>query len=140
MRDIKFRVWHTPESKMYYRGYQKIFSILICEDDHGTNAGRGIPVKCARFDDCEMLEGTGVFDEAGREIFEGDIVKIQCEGRTFLGSVDAVPDMFRSRGLHPLKSLLEKYGLADKQEVLQFVVMGNVFENSEVLKKAGSEA
>ncbi len=130
MREIKFRVWHRKDKKMYYCGYQKLTHILVCEDDLGKKEGKGIPVKRASFDDCEMLEGTGVLDLHGREIFEGDVVKIKATDRSFEGVVGSVPDMFRSRRLHPLQGLLEEHGLLGQVDGLTFEVIGNRFEFS----------
>src|SRR5690242_9937044 len=96
-REIRFRVWNRKEKKMYFRGYQKFFHVLLCDDDRGANEGKGIPVKRASYADCEFLEGTGIFDKQGREIFEGDLVKGRADGRAFEGVFDEVPDMFRSR-------------------------------------------
>ena len=48
--NFKFRVWYLPEKKMYYAGYQKMFSVLLSDDDRGTNQGRGLPVKDVSYD------------------------------------------------------------------------------------------
>ena len=128
MRDIQFRVWHRKEKKMYYRGYQKWFYVLLCEDDRGTNQGKGKPVKRAGYDDCVFLESTGLTDKFGMEIFEGDFVRITCGAVTAEGLVEPVPDMFKSRGLHPLHSLLERHGLPDTIENLEMKVTGNRYE------------
>ena len=135
LREIKFRAWHKKEKKMYFRGYQKWFHILLCEDDAGKEDGRGIPVKRERFEACELLEGTGLEDIRGREIFEGDIVRIEVGPIRFTGAVEGVPDMFRSRKLHPLHGLLAKHGLADDTEDLKVEVLGNRFENRELAKE-----
>ncbi len=125
MREIKFRVWHRKEKKLYFRGYQKLSHILLCEDDYGRNEGKGFPLKRASYEDCELLESTGLFDKNGREIFEGDIVKIRVSDGEFRGTVGPIPDMFRSRRLHPLHDLLRSYGVADDEELLETEVMGN---------------
>jgi len=135
IREIKFRAWHKREKKMYCRGYQKWSHVLLCEDDHGQNNDRGIPVKRESFEVCELLESTGLEDIRGREIFEGDIVHVNSDGQTFVGAVDSVPDMYRSRGLHPLHNLLEKHGISDRTEDLIVEVLGNRFENPELLRE-----
>ena len=128
--DIHFRVWCRSEKKMYYRGYQKLTHVLLCDDDAGSNEGKGKPVKRASFDDCEFLEGTGVFTASGQEIFEGDIVQVDLQNRILTGTVKPIPDMYRSRNLHPMQSLLEEWGVHEDIG-LSFNVVGNVFENPE---------
>ncbi len=129
MKDIKFRAWHHPENKMYYRGYQKWLHVLLCEDDRGENDGRGRPVKRARYADCTLLESTGMLDKNHKEVYEGDIVRIHYKGKEFVDVVDSVPDMFGSRKLHPLAALLKKHGIPGSPENLDTEVLGNEYEN-----------
>ncbi len=122
--NLKFRVWCISEQKMYYAGYQKLFSVLLCEDDHGTNQGRGVPVKDASYEDCEFMQATGVLDQRGVEIYEGDRVRILVQGRIYEDTLRSVPDMYKSRGLHPLHELLERLGLTEEAE-MTFEILGN---------------
>ena len=128
MRDIRFRVWHLKEKKMYYRGYQKFLHVLLCEDDHGENEGGGKPARRAFYGDCVFLESTGLHDKRQKEIFEGDIVRVTYKGRVFEGVVDEVPDTFGAAKLHPLNSLLKKNGIAGYPEHLELEVLGNEYE------------
>lgn len=127
MRDIQFRVWHLKEKKLYYRGYQKVSHVLLCEDDGGKNEGKGLPVKKASYADCEFLETTSLFDKNGREIFEGDIVKLRTKKKVYEGEVGDVPDMFRSRKIHPLQTLFDEHGISE-EDVLDVEVSGNRYE------------
>ena len=111
MKNTKFKVWYLPEKKMYYRGYQKLLHVLLCEDDHGSADGNGKPVKRARYDDCQMLESSSVYDKNQLEIFEGDIVKVTYKGQSFVDCVESIEDMFGSRKIHPLQGLLLKHGI-----------------------------
>ena len=132
MREIKFRAWHIPESKMYFRAYQKLFHVLLCEDD-GTPEGRGKPVLRARFGDCVLMETASVTDRNGREVFEGDVVRIRAGGRVAEGVFESVPDTFRSRRLHPLHELCERHGVRAGDPGLELEVVGNKFERGPVL-------
>ena len=134
MREIKFRVWHRKEKKMYHRGYQKLTHILLCDPDEGKGDGKGRPVQRGRFEDCELLEGTGIIDFRGVEIFEGDIVRLTYEGENYAGAVTEIPDMFRSRHLHPLHSLLEKWGIPEDVRNLEWEVLGNQYEHPGLLQ------
>ena len=132
MKDLKFRAWHVKENRMYHRAYQKLFHVLLCEDDQGANDGRGRPVKRAGYGDCYLLESTGLKDKHGREIFEGDIIRVCYQDRVFEGIVDSVPDMFGSRKLHPLQPLLKKHGIPGNPENLELEVLGNEYESPSV--------
>lgn len=118
---------------MYYRGYQKISHVLLCRDDEGKAEGKGFPVLRASYADCDLLESTGVEDKNHKEIFEGDILRIKIGTKTFQGVLEGIPDMFRSRRLHPLHELLEQFGIADDEQNLEFEILGNRYENSELL-------
>ena len=135
MKDLKFRVWHVKENRMYYRGYQKFFHVLLCEDDHGENDGKGYPIKRSFYADCVMLESTSFVDKNQKEIFEGDIVRLSYKGKLIQGVVEAPPDMFGSRKLHPLQSLLLKNGISGNPENLEVEILGNEYENPELLNE-----
>ena len=113
---------------MYFRGYQKTFHVLLCEDDLGANGGKGTPVKRASYEDCELLESTGLADKHGREIYEGDRLIVNYQGKSFQGEAGPVPDMFRSRRLHPLHDLLQALGIPDDAEELEFEITGSRYD------------
>ena len=135
MKELKFRAWHVPESKMYYRGYQKFLHVLLCEEDPKDKGGSGKPVRRAGYADCLLLESTGMEDKNRREIFEGDIVRVHSGERSFAGVVGSVPDMFGSRRVHPLQSLLKKHGITGNPENLDLEVLGNEYENPEMIRE-----
>ena len=112
---------------MYYRGYQKVSHVLLCQEDGGKNEGKGLPVKKASYADCEFLETTSLFDKNGIEVFEGDVVKLRTRTKVYEGPVGDVPDMFRSRKIHPLQSLFEEHGIQE-EDVLEIEVVGNQYE------------
>ncbi len=126
--EIEFRVWHRKEQKMYYRGYQKVTHVLLCDPDGGANQGKGTPVKHASYEDCEFMQSAGLKDKRGREIFEGDRVRVKWQNKTVEDILKEVPDMFKSRGLHPLHQLLSQVGIPDKAEDLEMEVTGNRYE------------
>ena len=134
MKDLKFRVWHLKENKMYYRGYQRLLNALLCENDLGENEGKGKPVKIESYDNCEFLESTSFIDKNGQEVYEGDIINVRYKDIAFCDVVGAVPDMFGSKGIHPLQSVLEKHGIKGNPERLDVEVIGNKFENPELLR------
>lgn len=114
---------------MYFRGYQKLLHVLLCEDDKGAADGRGKPVKRAGYEDCELLESTLLLDKNRREIFEGDIVRIRYKEKFFQDVVGSVPDMFGSKRVHPLQNILLKQGIQGNPENLEIEVLGNKYES-----------
>jgi uncharacterized phage protein (TIGR01671 family) len=125
MRPIKFRVWHKPERKMHF--------YLKAKFGKGTNItleGKfkdvdQITTKTVPNDDLEVMQFTGLYDQNGAEIFEGDIVRrdhasmvVSFEDGAFrldAGNADRRPSPF-----HQDRALLVE-------------VVGNIYENPELL-------
>ncbi len=113
---------------MYYRAYQKVFHILLCDDDQGENEGKGTPKKRADYEKCELMQSTTLEDKRGKEIFEGDRVRIKIEDRVIEDVVGLVPDMYKSRRLHPLYSIFTKHGIEKPDGDLEIEIIGNRYE------------
>ena len=128
MREIKLKAWHIPEKKLYFRAYQKLTHVLLCDPapNQDPAADKGIPVKRASFEDCFLLESTDLQDVHGVEIFESDIVRIKTSEKEFEGVVGSIPDMYRSRKLHPLHDLLELHQV-DAAQIVSIQIIGNQF-------------
>ncbi len=135
VKEVRFRAWHIKEKKMYYRGYQRLFTVLLCERDPLKDDGHGKPVRRAWYGDCFLLESTGLTDKERREVFEGDIVRVRYRDQEFTGLVGSVPDTFGAGKLHPLRDLLKKHGISGYPENLELEVLGNEFENQGLLKE-----
>lgn len=133
MKEVRFRAWHVKDKKMYYRAYQRFFNVLLCDRDPASDDGKGKPVKHAWYGDCFLLESTGLEDASRREIFEGDIVRIRHRDLVFSGVVGAVPDTFGAGKIHPMRELLQKHGVSGYPDNLEIEIMGNEFENPELL-------
>ena len=131
MSAIEFRGWCLSEQKMYFAAYQKILGVLLCKDDQGKNEGKGLPVKEVPHEDCLLLQNTTLTDESGQSIFEGDLLEVQVSGEEEprRGVAPQVPDMYKSRGLHPLQTLLEEWKLVGQEANLVFKIVGNIYEN-----------
>ena len=80
----KFRVWDKKRSEMINLiaiNFHKYIAMddLICSCNDG-------PIT-RNFQDVVLMQSTGLHDEQGREIFEGDIVKIIYDSEPFTGVV-----------------------------------------------------
>ena len=126
MTGVVLRAWYLKENRMYYRAYQKLFYVLLCEDDGG---GNGRPALRASYGDCILLQSTGLKDVNGREVFEGDRLKVRTRGTAFEGVLEEIPDMYKSRRLHPLDSLLKANGIGDAPPDIEIEITGNAYEN-----------
>lgn len=131
MRVPKFRAWDKISKKMFPvmmidfgQSYVMIEEIngLWCERD---------------FDEIELMRLTGLKDKNGKEIFEGDIVKYKYGVNTFTEVVTYDKD-FAGFGLvddDGYGSTVFTFGeLAEDVDFSSLEVVGNIYENPELLK------
>ncbi len=116
---------------MYYRAYQKLFYVLLCERDPLRDDGVGKPVKRSFYGDCYLMESAGLPDKHKNEIFEGDIVRVRVREKEFTGVVNGIPDTFGAGKIHPLQNLLKAHGISGYPENLDIEILGNEFENDQ---------
>lgn len=155
MRDIRFRAWDKKEKKMYYSTPEHTVWVGGRET---SISGEDCPHKNISYD--ETMQFTGLLDKNGKEIYEGDICRwgggvgkenigspivfefhkyffgIRCYGKD-------VDDICEKCGKETgqKKHILEKSDnvyLPDsfdgEERCNGFEVIGNIYENSELLK------
>ena len=145
MREIKFRAWDTVEKKMKLPTLLRLSRNLPYTDDN--NNGKVFQMQCNGQENIEYFNGrielmqyTGLKDKNGKEIYEGDIVRLW-------ESVGAIGDLRREYA-YPLPveycELWAQFVVADRQNKLQFgiwqnfgavEVIGNIYDNPELLVK-----
>lgn len=74
MRDIKFRAWHKQAKEMLFVGDKNgtTHPLDCCAYAVSPNQGKYI----------ELMQYTGLKDKNGKEIFEGDVVKVWNGNKT----------------------------------------------------------
>jgi uncharacterized phage protein (TIGR01671 family) len=111
-REIKFRAW--DDGKMYH--------------SHNNDINRGSHQLRWFFDkvreDAIIMQFTGLYDKNGKEIYEGDIVKLN----------DLIcPITWDDGGYQMITSSTQGKSAAIQQRLVKFEVIGNIFENPDLL-------
>ena len=127
----KFRVW-IKEEKCFadyiesIRYYSKEIDLCwggICESD------------CFGFEDVIFMQSTGLFDKNGKEIFEGDIVRMRNpRDRRQIGMFQVVRVANSPMlGLLDKKLTTEIFNLYEHMRNY-YEIIGNIYENPELLE------
>lgn len=115
---LKYRFWHKPTKKMLdCYGFNKDFVFGDTLDGVGTTYNP------AKFEDCILMQCTGLKDKNGKLIYEGDIVNYSC----LPGYSDIYACTFNRGGF-----LIG--GLLISNTHLKSEVIGNIYENPELLE------
>ena len=118
----KYRAWDKTTSKLH------VVNGIYCDNKkiHYIDDNR---VRFVGFDNVIIMQSTGLFDRNGKEIFEGDIVKMSKD----IYSEPTYYEVVRHRG--------GAYRLESKQHGCELWlrhtdcdVVGNIYENPELLE------
>ena len=130
----KFRVWAKTEKRMFFS--DDILAIDYENEEIVTQQvyfENGLPddrfIYCYKTDEIELMQTTGLKDKNGKEIFEGDIVKMSKD----VYSEPTYYEVVRHYG--------GAYRLESKQHGCELwlrhtncEVVGNIYENRELLE------
>ena len=139
MREIKFRVWDDHFKYMNYKVTVGMWGKESLNDDNYTACAMyvmpdKVDYKCephwAHFEpymeDVHLMQYTGLKDKKGKEIYEGDIVYMRCDGISGFGEVIFEKGCFWIDD----KKRKRTYPLYNEGV---YRVDGNIFENPELL-------
>ena len=122
MRDIKFRIWDTENNEML-----KVQEL----DFEPTFYGGRIAIRPDQYnnyfdtEDMILMQYTGLKDKNGKEIYEGDIVAIQGDLKSFKTQVEWHKDI--------AAFILKDLQILDVDIANFTTVIGNIYDNPELL-------
>ncbi|MGA4766453.1 YopX family protein [Streptococcus infantarius] len=129
MRMPKFRAWDKLRKIMLPVGdIDTSYKLVYLEEDNGYRCEMD-------FDEIELMQSTGLKDKKGKEIYEGDIVKLSdCDDDVYVTPVvwDKNYACFgvSFSGKYPISfDYLEEF----YTELKDIEVVGNIYENPELL-------
>ncbi len=111
-REIKFRAWDKFDGEMLTPGQSEIFRLMMLVEQGVKEKDRFI-----------LMQYTGLKDKKGKEIYEGDIVNTKDFNGGFTNVVVEWDDAQFTTIIKPLNRLID------------IVVIGNIYENKELLDK-----
>lgn len=134
---LKFRAWDTRGKRMYKVG-QLTLDELASWNFKSDREDEMIGVSPFLQPHIKIMQSTGMRDKNDKEIFEGDIVKPTSFAR-WIGTVEYSPDhaafILKDHNNDFLRS--EPVFLSQFTEGLK--VLGNIYENPELLEKISKE-
>jgi len=139
MREIKFRIWHNIDKKMYHppEVHESHFGKYLIRMDGLVYYDEG------KWQDVRLLQFTGLKDDEGVEIYEGDVVQythrsllsltegIEYYDHTFVGIV-AYSDKYASFGLSMECHIELFYQGYLEYNTYNHLVIGNIYEHPEL--------
>jgi len=163
MREIKFRAWDKKRKKMIYdyiedKSMDRDDTYIMIEldgtvhaydsDDAGKN---GLWEHENDNFDLEVMQYTGLKDKNGKEIYEGDIIRDDWLGTAEIRYNDIIAGywakLFKRKKYVSMNDIDSEYiditllaeNVGEKAGKIEQEVIGNIYENPELVKKGKNE-
>jgi len=133
-REIKFRAWDKYTSKMLEQegvsGSNSCISFLDFYYDDSENRNFGSVIN-----DLILMQFTGLLDKNGKEIFENDIIVLShpCWSVKCIVKYDNQLACYVLESFEKIDKGVRKSFLHIYQEDLNYKVIGNIYQNPELL-------
>lgn len=122
-REIKFRIWNGQKMKMnIMAGFLGAFYVHGIDEDDSASMS---PYNTKYFDETSLMQYVGINDKNGKEIYEGDIFRLGAEKKLF--------EVIFEHGCFMAFKNGKQYGLVGELQICFIDVVGNIFDNSELL-------
>ena len=127
----RFRAWDKHNQNMFAND-----ELIIWDNNVYANDSKKLScnyLKGWSIDEEYLMQSTGVFDENGVEIFEGDILAVETDDGTL--NVNVFWDEGHALFMFESKQYNEKEALAEllEDDSYPFEIIGNIYENKELL-------
>jgi uncharacterized phage protein (TIGR01671 family) len=128
LREIKFRAW---ADKMMYQNVGVVRNLVILDCEYSDQLGE-IHFKPMYYglndDSIVLMQFTGLHDKNGKEIYEGDIVKLNSVNLRIYYSESRA--LYRAEGSNKWH-----YDINEIMEFYNCEVIGNIYENPELIEQ-----
>lgn len=127
----KFKVWDKQKEKIFDQS-----ELIIRFDENGVGIVED-HYRADRLKDFELLHSTGLRDNNGTEIFEGDILKVFV-----LGDEGAIAKVIFKNGMFGIEDDMHGYGydkgLYSLHQILSLrdaEILGNIYQDKHLLEE-----
>lgn len=138
MREIKFRAWDKKGKQMinYISSLNfknQNFISIVSEYDLDVHNGENLGHYERHVSEVEVMQFTGLQDKNGKEIYEGDIVKIPDDYEEYGFMAGEKREVYYFDACFRFKPKTESRGHTLEDDMDLCEVIGNIYENPELL-------
>ena len=124
-REIKFRMW-SKEVKKFFFDPENVYHCLKLSKNEETSH---------LYEDMVWQQFTGLKDSKGIDVYEGDIVEFLHKGKTIFSKISYYSNVGMFAVVIEPNQEIDIETRKCLAEVCFFEVVGNIFENIELLKQ-----